>query len=107
MAGCGNRWKSALLLSELTSSQTCGIMQIHNSIAPKRHSYPERRRDRPDDASTTSCSPVLDPLKGVQRGAKSDREYLGDERAAELFLCAMPFQFDRKGHFLYKEIAHL
>jgi hypothetical protein len=49
------------------------VLSQHNSIARIRHSYPERRRERPCDASTTSqrkLNMVPNP---------TDR-FLGDER---------------------------
>jgi hypothetical protein len=52
----------------LLRHMTCGIIPKHSN-SPNRHSYPERRRDRPDDASTTGRQLAE---YGAKSGSRSD-----------------------------------
>ena len=77
----------------LRLSTTCGIIPKQLN-SPNRHSYPERRRDRPDDASTTGRRLAE---HGAKSGSRSDllvAYILEDERAAAHSV-QLPFRQER------------
>jgi hypothetical protein len=84
-------------LIHLPRSVTCGIIPTQLN-SPNRHSYPERRRDRPDDASTTGRrkpNTVPNPAVGATCVVA---HILEDERAA-VRLAQLPFLQKGQFHF--------